>query len=135
MPGGEFFTLMFEPEVEWGTVLAQLTRQYGADRNDPRWKDLAGMAKARGVVLGGYRKQIGLSRADVARGLGLTQQILFCAEHGLAVDRSGPLFNRPDRYDRMETFQLTIRDHLGLTNIELFDQLVRQGLLELDDDE
>lgn len=135
MPGDKLLTALFEPEVEWRTVLTDLTLQYRSDRKDPRWKDLAGMAKARGVVLRLYRKEIGFSREKVASGLALTQQLVFCAEHGLAVDRSGPLLDNPDRYDRMEAFQLTIRDQLGVTDIKLFDQLVRQGLLELDDDE
>lgn len=135
MYGGEFFTDDFEPEVPWSTVLAQLSLQYGADRSNPRMKYLAGMAKARGVVLDKYRKEIGFSRNKVASGLGLTQQFVFCADHGLAVDRTGPLFDDEDRYARLEAFQLEIREKLGVTDIKLFDQLVRQAFLELDEHE
>ncbi len=131
----ETLTELFEPEVEWGTVLVHLTLQYSCDRSDPDWKEAAGMAKARGVVLRLFRKDIGISRVDVARGLGLIQHFVICAEHGLAVDRTGPLFNKPDRYDRLSAFQLVIREQLGITNVVLFDQLVKQGMAELGDDE
>ncbi|MEK9143271.1 MAG: hypothetical protein AAB481_01410 [Patescibacteria group bacterium] len=130
------FEIEYQRDVKWSTVATDLTVIYAKDRYNPQLKDTAGTAKARGILLGNVRHGKNLTRAHLASELGILEQVLFCAEHGLAVTREGPVFEAEDRYETLKTFQLQIADHLGV-NSESLEQEARRFMmeeLEVDDD-
>ncbi|GEM_PF-6934213 len=123
------FEKEFERDVPWSTVVTNLTQIYARDRGNTELKDTAGTAKARGILLGNVRHGKELTRETLAGELGVGEQLLFCAEHGLAVTAEGPVFEAEDRYESIKAFQFQIAHHLGV-NIERLEQEARHYMLE-----
>lgn len=128
------FEIEFEREVPWSTVVTNLTQIYASDRVNTVLKDIAGTAKARGILLGNVRHGKELTRETLASELGVLEQLLFCAEHGLAVTAEGPVFEAADRYDTLKVFQQRIAEHLGVKSESLEKEARRFMLEELPDD-
>jgi hypothetical protein len=93
------------PEIDWGKLTSQGTRQQESDHQDPDFKVQVEKSKARGELLVLARKDKHWTREETGELLDIAPQALFMLEHGLLYgDSANP--KNPDRYHHLEELQL-----------------------------